>query len=149
MSAGERKKGACGMIYFAITAAIFTLDFFLKKYIDKKYARKVKNPRLGGMICIEKFYNKGATLNLLAKHPKAMTAIHSVIMVFVAVIYYFAMRMTGKELTKTGLAMLAGGGPSNLYDRYTSTMSWIMCGSRPDRNGFGGLFLMCLISLFL
>ena len=64
------------MIYFAITAAVFTLDFFLKKYIDKKYARKVKNPRLGGIICIEKFYNKGATLNLLAKHPKAMTAIH-------------------------------------------------------------------------
>lgn len=119
MSAGERKKGACGMIYFAITAAVFTLDFFLKKYIDKKYARKVKNPRLGGMICIEKFYNKGATLNLLAKHPKAMTVIHSVIMVFVAVIYYFAMRMTGKELKKTGLAMLAGGGLSNLYDRYT------------------------------
>ena len=91
----------------------------MKKYIDKKYARKVKNPRLGGIICIEKFYNKGATLNLLAKHPKAMTAIHSVIMAFVAVVYYFAMRMTGKKLTKTGLAMLAGGGLSNLYDRYT------------------------------
>ncbi len=107
------------MIYLVITAAIFSLDFFLKKYIDKKYARKVKHPRLGGKICIEKFYNKGATLNLLAKHPKVMTAIHSVIMVFVAVVYYFAMRMTGKELTKTGLAMLAGGGLSNLYDRYT------------------------------
>ena len=40
MGAGERKKGACGMVYLAITAAIFTLDFFLKKYIDKKYARK-------------------------------------------------------------------------------------------------------------
>ena len=94
MGAGERKKGACGMVYLAITAAIFTLDFFLKKYIDKKYARKVKNPRLGGMICIEKFYNKGATLNLLAKHPKAMTVIHSVIMVFVAVIYYLYDRYT-------------------------------------------------------
>lgn len=59
------------MIYLVITAAIFSLDFFLKKYIDKKYARKVKNPRLGGIICIEKFYNKGATLNLLAKHPES------------------------------------------------------------------------------
>ena len=105
MGAGERKKGACGMIYFAITAAVFTLDFFLKKYIDKKYARKVKNPRLGGRICIEKFYNKGATLNLLAKHPKAMTVIHSVIMVLVEDNYYFATRLTGKEPTKTGLAM--------------------------------------------
>ena len=97
MGAGERKKGACGMVYLAITAAIFTLDFFLKKYIDKKYARKVKNPRLGGMICIEKFYNKGATLNLLAKHPKAMTAIHSVIMAFVVVVYYFALEKNSQK----------------------------------------------------
>ena len=90
------------MIYLAITAAIFTLDFFIKKYIDRKYARKVKYPRLGGKICIEKFYNKGATLNLLAKHPKVMTAIHSVIMVFVAVCYYFIMRFSGKQITTTG-----------------------------------------------
>ena len=38
MGGGERKKGACGMIYFAITAAVFTLDIFLKIFIDKKYA---------------------------------------------------------------------------------------------------------------
>ena len=107
------------MIYLAITAAIFALDFFIKKYIDRKYARKVKHPRLGGKICIEKFYNKGATLNLLAKHPKIMTVIHSVIMVLVAVCYYFIMRFSGKQITKTGLAMLAGGGLNNLYDRYT------------------------------
>ena len=40
MGAGERKKGACGMVYLAITAAIFTLDFFLKKYIDKNTPEK-------------------------------------------------------------------------------------------------------------
>ena len=115
----REEEGSLRHGLFSNHCSDFTLDFFLKKYIDKKYARKVKNPRLGGMICIEKFYNNGATLNLLAKHPKAMTAIHSVIMAFVAVVYYFAMRMTGKKLTKTGLAMLAGGGLSNLYDRYT------------------------------
>ena len=107
------------MIYIGITAAIFLLDFFLKKYVDRKYELRKKHRRCNGKVEIEKYYNNGATLNLLAKHPKAMTAIHSIIMVFVAVVYYFAMRMTGKELTKTGLAMLAGGGLSNLYDRYT------------------------------
>ena len=107
------------MIYITITAAIFVLDYFIKKYIDKKYARKVKHPRLGGKVYIEKFYNNGATLNLLAKHPKAMTCIHSVVMVIVAVCYYFVMRFSGRQLTKAGLAMLAGGGLSNLYDRYT------------------------------
>lgn len=107
------------MIYITITAAIFALDYFIKKYIDKKYARKVKHPHLGGKVYIEKFYNNGATLNLLAKHPKAMTCIHSTVMFFVAVCYYFVMRLSGRQLTKAGLAMLAGGGLSNLYDRYT------------------------------
>ena len=107
------------MIYPAITAAIFTLDYFIKKYIDKKYKTKEKHPRLGGKVYIQKFYNNGATLNLLAKHPKAMTCIHSAVMVFVAVGYYFVMRFSGRQLTKAGLAMLAGGGLSNLYDRYT------------------------------
>lgn len=107
------------MIYIGITAAIFLLDFFLKKYVDRKYELRKKHRCCNGKVEIEKYYNNGATLNLLAKHPKAMTAIHSVIMAFVAVVYYFAMRMTGKKLTKTGLAMLVGGGLSNLYDRYT------------------------------
>ena len=107
------------MIYFTIAAAVFTLDYFIKKNIDKKYARKEKHPRLGGRVYIEKFYNNGATLNLLEKHPKVMTCIHSIVIVFVAVCYYFIMRMSGKQITKTGLAMLLGGGLSNLYDRYT------------------------------
>ena len=107
------------MIYIIITAAVFILDFFVKKYIDKHYKIKEKHPHLGGKVCIQKFYNRGATLNLLAKHPKIMTAVHSAVMLFVAVLFYFSMRISGKPLTKTGLAMLAGGGLSNLYDRYT------------------------------
>ena len=48
MGAGERKKGACGMVYLAITAAIFTLDFFLKKYIDKT----MRIPMIDGIRCL-------------------------------------------------------------------------------------------------
>lgn len=40
MGAGERKKGACGMVYLAITAAIFTLDFFLKNILIKNTPEK-------------------------------------------------------------------------------------------------------------
>ena len=63
------RREPCGMVYLAITAAIFTLDFFLKKYLIK-ISPKVKIHVSVELICIEKFYNKGATLNLLAKHPK-------------------------------------------------------------------------------
>lgn len=107
------------MIYIGITAAIFLLDFFLKKYVDRKYELRKKHKRCNGKVEIEKYYNDGATLNLLAKHPKVMTAIHTVMMVLVGAVYYIAMRTSGKRLGKTGLALLAGGGLSNLYDRYT------------------------------
>ena len=52
------------MIYLGIITGIFVLDFFIKRYVDKKYERKVKHPKLGGLAYIEKYYNDGAMLNL-------------------------------------------------------------------------------------
>lgn len=107
------------MIFIAITAGVFLLDFGIKYYMDKKYARKVRHPRLGGRIVIEKYYNHGAALNFLEKKPKVMRAIHTAILVVVGVFYYFLLRKGGKNLEKTGVAMLLGGGLSNLFDRYS------------------------------
>lgn len=107
------------MIYLLITAGVFLLDFGIKHYMDKKYARKVQHPRLHGKIILEKYYNNGAALNLLAKKPGIMRLLHTVILVIVGILSYFVMKMTGKPLQKTGLALLLGGGASNLYDRYT------------------------------
>ena len=53
------------MIYVLLAAAVFLLDFAIKSYVDKKYARKVRHPKLNGTIVIEKYYNKGAVLNFL------------------------------------------------------------------------------------
>lgn len=107
------------MIYIGIAVAVFFIDFFLKKYIDRKYARKVQHPRLKNKVMIEKYYNEGATLNLLAKKPKVMTAIHTVVLVCLAIVYAFLLKMPGREKEKIGIAMVLGGGMSNLYDRYT------------------------------
>lgn len=107
------------MIYLILTVGIFLLDFFLKRHIDSKYARKVQHPRLNGRIILEKYYNKGAALNLLAKRPLIMRALHTAILVVVGIAYYLALKVSGRPLTKTGLAFLMGGGASNLFDRYT------------------------------
>ena len=107
------------MIYILIAAAVFGLDYFIKRYIDKTYVLKDRHKRMNGKVYIEKFYNSGATLNLLAKHPKIMTALHSGMILCVGIFAYFSMRITGKTLAKTGLALLLGGGLNNLYDRYT------------------------------
>lgn len=106
------------MAYLLITAAVFWTDFFVKAHMDKKYACKVVHPRFRDKIRLEKYYNKGAALNFLAKKPKWMRRIHTVLLAVVAVMYYFLLKTQGKSLAKTGTSLLLGGGLSNLYDRY-------------------------------
>lgn len=106
------------MIYLGIAAAAFFSDFFLKKHMDRKYARKVTHKRCGGKIIIEKFYNKGATMNFLSGRPGAMRVIHTAVMIVVAAGYYLLLRLPGKTPTKIGASLLLGGGAGNLYDRY-------------------------------
>ena len=55
------------MVYAIIAGGVFLSDLILKRYMDKKYARKVRHPRLGGRIVLEKYYNKGAALNSMVK----------------------------------------------------------------------------------
>ncbi len=107
------------MIYLFITAGVFLLDFIIKSHMDKKYARKVQHPRLNGTIILEKYYNRGAALNLLARKPKIIKILHTLVLIVVGTVYYFIIRYSNRPVAKTGLALLLGGGLSNLFDRYT------------------------------
>lgn len=107
------------MVFIAIAAAVFGLDFGIKKFVEKKYQRKVRHPKLHNTIVIEKYYNNGAALNLLAKRPKVMRVLHTIVMLAVLFVDGMLLKTPDKTWTKTGLALLTGGGLNNLYDRYT------------------------------
>ena len=107
------------MIYLLIAAGVFLLDLIIKSYMDKKYARGVQHPRLGGTIILEKYYNSGAAINLLAKRPKLLKVLHTTVLFAVGIVYYFALRHSKHPAFVTGLSLLLGGGMSNLFDRYT------------------------------
>ena len=85
------------MVYAIIAGGVFLSDLILKRYMDKKYARKVRHPRLGGRIVLEKYYNKGAALNFMVKRPNLLRIIHTVILVVVGVFSYFLMRLNGQN----------------------------------------------------
>ena len=106
------------MLYFLITASIFILDFWIKKYVDEKFSVKEKHPKLGSRVYIEKYYNKGAALNLLQNYPRFMRLLQTILVVVICVWYYIFGKKGAKPLEKTGMACLLGGGLSNLYDRY-------------------------------
>lgn len=107
------------MIYVCIVAGIFFLDFVIKRYVDKKYARRERHPKLGGLVYVEKYYNKGAMLNFLSKQPVVVKFLQTGMMLVVCVWFYVALRKNEGELEKLGIAFLLGGGLSNLFDRYT------------------------------
>lgn len=119
------------MIYLGIIAGIFVLDFFIKRYVDEKYERKAKHPKLGGFVYIEKYYNNGAMLNFLEKRPGLLKMVQTAFMLLVCVWFYFSVRKNaGAVAGKLGTAFLVGGGLSNLFDRYTK-------GHVVDYIGFG------------
>lgn len=107
------------MIYLLMTAGIFLLDFNIKRIVDKRYERKVRHPKLNNLIIMEKYYNDGAALNFMAKRPRLLRALHTAVLFSIGIIYYLILRIPEKRVCKTGMAFLAGGGLSNLYDRYT------------------------------
>ena len=107
------------MLYFGIIAGIFTLDFWIKQYVDKKYSLKEKHLKFKNKIYIEKYYNHGAALNLLQKYPRVTRLLQTIMMVIVCVWYYISVKKSAKAIEKIGVACLLGGGLNNLYDRYT------------------------------
>lgn len=107
------------MIYIVITAGIFCLDFFIKRKIDRNRKVDEEEAICHNRIILTKYYNKGAVLNLLAKHPKQMTALHSFILGAITAIYGWSLRHKEHTGVRLGLAMITGGGLSNLHDRLT------------------------------
>lgn len=55
------------MPYILIAGIAFGSDFWIKRHMDRKYARYVVHPGRRNKILIEKYYNRGAALNFLAK----------------------------------------------------------------------------------
>ncbi len=107
------------MIYPILTAGIFVLDSAVKHFADKRLDEHTKHPRFFGLLTLEKYYNRGAALGFLSGRPKLLRGLQAVLMFAVAAAYGFLLRLPGKPLAKTGMALLAGGGASNFLDRCT------------------------------
>ena len=107
------------MIYTAIIAGVFLVDFFIKKHIDENYEVNKRHVLFRNKVYIQKYYNKGAACNLLEAYPKLLKGIQTLMMGAAGVWFYFSVKQTNRIFEKLGIAFLIGGGLNNLYDRYT------------------------------
>lgn len=121
------------VVYLLVTAGVVLLDSEIKRYVDRTYACGESHPLGGresrqrsgageadcgvGRIVIEKYYNRGAALNFLEKQPERMRVLHAGMLCVAGTCYAVLLCLPGRRLQKAGLALLVGGGASNLCDR--------------------------------
>lgn len=127
------------MRWIGIPLAIVFGDGAVKKCAEKKLTDGKKKPLFGGHIRLQLLHNPGVALGALGKNPKLVLVLNSALLG--AAVGEFAHMLKGESepVAKTGLALLIGGGVSNLIDRlqrgYVTDYFSINAGERFRRLG--------------
>ena len=107
------------MIWCLIAAAVFTIDYFVKKWAEKNLKGK-KRQQIGKTGCsLVLVHNKGFAGSKMKDKPEVVKVVHTMVLILFGLLCvlcgYFK---KGNELTAFGLSLVLGGGASNLYDRW-------------------------------
>lgn len=105
------------MIYIAIAAGIFLFELVIKNYIETHKEEGGTEKKLGGMLLIRKYHNRGAFLNAGETMRPLVAAASVMLTACAAALFALTLGRAGKKGLKAGLALLLGGAFSNTYDR--------------------------------
>lgn len=103
--------------YAGISAAVVLGDGILKKFAETTLSDGKTRKYAGGRVLLRLFHNPGVALGGLKNHPRAVLGINGVLLCATAGALAALLRHPGKAAAKTGLALMLGGGGSNLIDR--------------------------------
>lgn len=105
------------MIYWLIIAGIFGVDMGVKNAVEKCGDLTGEAQKMGRLLMLRRFHNRGMALNLGEKHRKVVASLSVVMTVGLTVLFIVSLGRRGSSLLRTGLAFLLGGAFSNTYDR--------------------------------
>lgn len=101
---------------FALTGAVFTADQILKRKVEEDLSQGQVG-RIGPRFIITRSRNRGAAMNLGEKNPELITAASGLVLTAAQAALVSRLLKGRRGLTETGLALLTGGGASNVADR--------------------------------
>ena len=107
------------MVYLVIAAAVFFLDFAVKRQVDRKRELGEETPILKGRIILRKYYNEGIVFDRLKRWPRLVKLLCTGMMAVLCGMWAALLRQEGNRGLKLGLGLVVGGGASNLWDRLT------------------------------
>lgn len=105
------------MIYLFIIVLVFGLDFAIKQYFEIYFPKNKVRELFGGKLIFRKAYNKGAALNFLAKKQEFVAGFSAALVIVTLLAEIALISKKGAHVLKIGLALIVGGGLSNVYDR--------------------------------
>lgn len=103
--------------WIGIPLAIVLGDGAVKKCAEEKLEGGKAKELFGGRIRLQLLHNHGVALGALKKNPKLILVINSAMLGIAVGEYGHLLKTGGETAAKTGLALLIGGGASNLIDR--------------------------------
>ena len=105
------------MFYLFLVLFIICTEWHIKNHIEGNYDYKKKNFIIKEKICLHKYHNFGAFLNIMEKKKKLLHMFSVIFTLIISVIFFCTLFHKGNRFLKLGLSLLLGGAFSNTYDR--------------------------------
>ena len=105
------------MGFITIILAVFTIELFIKNYMDQKLKKGKSEEICNGNIILNKCYNKGAAMNFMEKYPRVLMGFTISLIVGLFIFLIDSLMHKESKIEKLGLSFILGGAISNLYDR--------------------------------
>lgn len=108
------------MVFAAIIVILAAGDLVLKAWIEKQDPARFPRPlpKSGGKIQLYRNHNAGFPFGFLEKYPELVKLLPLVEISALGGVLTYLCTQKGNTAKKVGLAVLIGGGISNLYDRF-------------------------------
>lgn len=106
------------MIYSGIIVSVCAAETFLRHMANEKLSEDTCREVRGLPIFLQKYHNYGMAENRLQEKPKAVKTIGVIVLGILTVIFLLTLPFRGKKVLKAGLALVLGGGLSNLAERF-------------------------------
>ena len=105
------------MIFAVVAAAVFMLDFFVKKQIEDNMESGKSRKICKGRILLCRHHNYGAIFNRMEKCPGLVKKFCGGFWLALGIAWFLLLRKRDNIGLKLGLSVMLGAGGSNLYDR--------------------------------
>lgn len=106
------------MIFLLILVSVFLLDLMLKKYMEQKLPEGEKKEICGGKIILRKLHNKGVAFGAFRDYPNLVERGTLGVLAATGVYFLYLLTKKGRNLQKTGISLVLGGGLCNWFDRF-------------------------------